>query len=301
MKRALTLLAFASLLGAAHATAQALDHVQIKTTHAAGRVWMLEGRGGNIGVSVGGDGILIVDDQFAPLAAKIQAALGQLGTGKLRFVLNTHWHGDHTGSNVVFGPLAPILAHTNVRRRLATRQELFGQAVEPSPQEALPVITYDSGVSLHLNGEEIRAEHFPTSHTDGDTVIWFTGSNVVHLGDLFFAGMFPFVDVDSGGDVPGLTRSIRRILDTLPAGVKIIPGHGPLSTSADLERYHAMLVATTDVVRRAIEAGKSLDEIQAAGLGPEWAEWGTGFIDTKNWLGFVHRSLTQRGGTETGE
>jgi len=301
MKRALILLAVASMLGAHHATAQTLDDVQIKTIHAAGRVWMLEGRGGNLGVSVGDDGILIVDDQFAPLADKIQAALGQLGTGKLRFVLNTHWHGDHTGGNVVFGPLAPILAHTNVRGRLATRQEVMGQAVEPSPKEALPVITYDSGVSLHLNGEEIRAEHFPASHTDGDTVVWFLGSNVVHLGDLFFAGKFPFVDIDSGGDVPGLTKSIRRILDTLPAGAKVIPGHGPLSTAADLERYHAMLVATTDAVRRSIEAGKSLDEIRAAGLGAEWAAWGTGFIDTNEWIGFVHRSLSARGGAAKGD
>lgn len=301
MRRILAVCALTWLVGASDTWARAPEDVQIRATHVAGRVWMLEGRGGNIGVSVGDDGFLIVDDQFAPFADKIQAALAELGTGKLHFVLNTHWHGDHTGGNVVFGPMAPIVAHTNVRQRLATPQEARGRTVEPVSTAALPVVTYDTGLTIHLNGEEIRVEHFPASHTDGDSVVWFTGSNVVHLGDLLWSGWFPFVDVASGGDVPGLIRSIRRIRESLPDGAKIIPGHGRLSTAEDLDRYLAMLVATTDVVRRAIGEGKSLEAIQAAGLDPEWEAWGTGFIGTKDWIEFIHQSLTKGGVTGKGK
>ncbi len=193
---------------------------------------MLQGAGGNIGVSVGPDGILIVDDQYAPLADKIKAALKTLGEGKLKFVLNTHWHGDHTGGNAAFGPEAPVIAHENVRKRMATTQtnEFFKSTTPASPKEALPVITFGHSVSIHFNGEEIRAIHFPTGHTDGDSIIYFTTSNVIHMGDHFFTGRFPFVDLDSGGDVEGFTKNVGDVIAKLPAGVKIIPGHGPLST-----------------------------------------------------------------------
>ena len=164
--------------------------MQIKATKVAGNVYMLEGAGGNIGVSVGDDGILIVDDQFAPLADKIRAALKALADKKLRFILNTHWHGDHTGGNVAFGPEATIIAHDNVRKRLSTEQKSRSSKAprRASPKEALPVITFDQSLSVHFNGEEIRAIHYPQGHTDGDSVIFFTASNVVHLGDDFFAG-----------------------------------------------------------------------------------------------------------------
>ena len=202
--------------------------VEIKATKISGNVYMLEGSGGNIGVSVGTDGILIVDDQFAPLAEKIRAALKTLGDGKLKFILNTHWHGDHTGGNAQFGREAPIIAHDNVRKRLSTEQrsELFKQTTPASPKEALPVITFDQSLSVHFNGEEIRVIHFPHGHTDGDSVIFFTTSNVVHLGDDFFAGRFPFVDLESGGSVQGLTKNIADIIPKIPAGAKLIPGHG---------------------------------------------------------------------------
>src|ERR1041385_3381718 len=183
-----------------------LSKVEIKSTQVSGNVYMLEGSGGNIGVSVGADGILIVDDQFAPLADKIRAALKKLGEGKLKYILNTHWHGDHTGGNKEFGPEAPIIAHDNVRKRLSTEQhsDFFKETTPASPKEALPVITFDQALSVHFNGEEIRAIHFPHGHTDGDSVIFFSASNVVHLGDDFFAGRFPFVDLESGGSVEGL-------------------------------------------------------------------------------------------------
>jgi cyclase len=270
--------------------------VQIKATKVAGNVYMLEGAGGNIGVSVGSDGILIVDDQFAPLADKIRAALKTLDQGKLRFILNTHWHGDHTGGNAAFSPEAPIIAHDNVRKRMSTEQrsEFFKSTSPASPKEALPVITFDQSLTVHFNGEEIRAIHFPQGHTDGDSVIFFTASNVVHLGDDFFGGSFPFVDLDSGGSVEGLTKNIGELINKIPAGAKLIPGHGPISTLDDLKAYHHMLVETTAIVRQKIAAGKTLPQIKTEGLPAEWKPWGSGFIKTDQWLELVHRSLTKK-------
>lgn len=273
---------------------QDFSKVEMKATRVSGNVYMLEGAGGNIGVSVGPDGILIVDDQFAPLAEKIRAALSALSPGKLKFILNTHWHGDHTGSNKVFGPEAPIIAHTNVRKRLMTEQKIFGQTVPPEPKEAWPVITFDQSVSVHFNGEEIKAIHFPHGHTDGDSVIFFTGSNVVHMGDHLFTGRFPFVDLDSGGDVEGYANNVEAVIRQVPADVKIIPGHGPISTLDDLRAFHRMLVETTNIVRQRMAAGQSLDEIKAEGLPSEWESWGSGFIKTNPWIEIVYRSLTRK-------
>jgi len=266
--------------------------VEIKATHVRGSVYMLEGSGGNIGVSVGDDGILMVDDQFAPLADKIRAALAKLGDGKLQFILNTHWHFDHTGGNVEFGPEVPIIAHHNVRQRMAAGQELLGRQMEPAPHEALPVITFDDSLSVHFNGENIRVVHFPTGHTDGDSVVFFDKSNVVHMGDQLFAARFPFVDLSSGGNVLGLERNIRKILQDLPEDVILIPGHGPLSTREDLEAYHQMLADSIELVRGKVDQGKSLEEIQEEGVPEGWADWGSGWIKTGQWLEAVHKSLS---------
>ncbi|HKP81775.1 MAG TPA: MBL fold metallo-hydrolase [Pyrinomonadaceae bacterium] len=286
------------LVFAAAVQAQQTDYskVQIKATKVAGNVYMLEGAGGNIGVSVGDDGLLIVDDQFEPLADKIRAALKGIADKKLHFILNTHWHGDHTGGNVAFGPEATIIAHDNVRKRLATEQKstVFNRTTPPSPKEALPVITFDKTLTVHFNGEEIRAIHFPQGHTDGDSVIFFTTSNVVHLGDDFFAGRFPFVDLESGGTVEGLVRNIGELVTKIPAGAKLIPGHGPISTLDDLKSYHRMLQQTTEIVRQKIAAGKTLEQVKSEGLPEEWKPWGTGFISTDRWVETIYRSLTAR-------
>ncbi len=266
--------------------------VEIKATHVRGSVYMLEGAGGNIGVSVGDDGILIVDDQFAPLADKIRAALAKLGDGKLQFILNTHWHFDHTGGNVEFGPEAPIIAHRNVRERMAAGQELLGRQVEPAPHEALPVITFDDSLTVHFNGEHIRVVHFPKAHTDGDSVVFFDKSNVVHMGDQLFAGRFPFVDLSSGGSVMGLERNIREILKDLPEDVILIPGHGPLSKQKDLEEYQQMLADSIELVRKKMDQGKSLEEIKEEGVPEGWADWGSGWIKADEWLETVHKSLS---------
>lgn len=269
------------------------QQIIIKTIKASGNVYMLEGSGGNIGVSVGADGILIVDDQFAPLADKITAALKELSPGKLKFVLNTHWHGDHTGGNAIFGKESVIISQDNVRKRMAVESTVLGNKVPPSPKEALPVITFDKSLTVYFNDEEIRVIHFPNGHTDGDSVIFFTKSNVVHLGDDFFAERFPFVDMDSGGSVEGLIKNIGDVIAKLPADVKIIPGHGPLSTLNDLKAYHKMLITTTDIVRQKINKKMSLEDIKKEGLPAEWASWGTGFINTDRWIETIYKSYNK--------
>ena len=280
-------------LSAAAALAQQRDwsKVEFKTEKLGGNVYVLSsGVGGNIGVSVGPDGILIVDDQYLPLADKIRAALADLSPGKLKFILNTHWHGDHTGGNPVFGPEAPIIAQTNVRTRLING--LPARNTPPLAKEGWPVITFDQSLSVWFNGEEIQVIHYPHGHTDGDSVMFFTKSNVVHLGDLFFAGHFPFVDLDSGGDVEGLTEDVGDLIQKIPPDAKLIPGHGPVSTLDDFKAYHTMLVETTDIVRQKMKAGESLDEIKKEGLPEKWAPWSWDFINTERWIETVYRSLS---------
>jgi len=272
---------------------QDFSKVEIKASPVSGNVYMLEGSGGNIGVSVGSDGILIVDDQFAPLADKIRAALKALGQGRLRFLLNTHWHGDHTGSNAVFGTEATIIAHDNVRKRLAEGSNVPGRGTPPAAREALPVITFDQSLAVHFNGEEIRAIHYPKGHTDGDSIIFFTKSNVVHMGDDFFNGMFPFIDLSSGGDVDGYVKNVGDVIPKIPAGAKIIPGHGALATIDDLKAFHAMLLETVEIVRKQVKAGKSLDEVKKAGMPDKYKSWGAGFVNTDRWIQIVFESLSR--------
>jgi cyclase len=283
------------LLGAVWATQQQdFSKVEIKATNVRGNIYMLEGQGGNIGVCVGDDGILIVDSQFAPLADKIRAALKQLNNGNLKFLLNTHWHGDHTGGNPIFGKEATIIAHANVRQRLMTEQKRAERVTPPAPKEAWPVITLESSLTVHFNDEEIKIMHFPHGHTDGDCVIFFTKTNVVHMGDDFFVNGFPFVDLVSGGDVDGLTKNIAQIIPLLSPDVKLIPGHGPISTLDNLKVYHHMLVETTAAVRKGIKAKKTLDELKTAGLGEEWKPWGTGFIKSDRWIETIYNSFTAK-------
>jgi glyoxylase-like metal-dependent hydrolase (beta-lactamase superfamily II) len=283
-----SILAALALTVIAHGAYAQTDYskVVIKTTPVAGNIHLLEGSGGNIGVSVGPDGVLIVDDQFAPLAEKISAAIEKLDNGPIKFVLNTHWHGDHTGGNAFFGRKANIVAQANVRKRLADKSG--------TPKEALPVVTFDDSASVHFNGEEIRLIHLGPGHTDGDSVIHFTKSGVVHMGDLFFNGRFPFVDLGSGGDVAGLLNNVETMLKKLPADVKIIPGHGALGARADLEKYRDMLVETAALVRKAIADGKSVADVKAAGMPEKYKEWGTGFINTGRWLEVSYNSLSKK-------
>jgi cyclase len=292
---------FLSLLFLTATTALAqrdFSKVEVKATQVAGAVYVITGAGGNIGVSIGSDGIVMIDDQYAPLAPKIEAALKTISPGPVRFILNTHFHGDHTGGNEHFGKTAPIVAHENVRRRLASGGVIRGSNVPPAAPGALPVVTFNDSLTIHLNGEDVRAVHTPHGHTDGDSVIWFTKSNVVHMGDQFFNGTFPFVDRDSGGSVRGLIANVDRVLATLPDDVKIIPGHGPLSDKNGLRNFVAVLKGTSAAVESGIAAGKSVEQLRADKVLAAWDSWGQGFIKTDEWIATLHAELTSASPTK---
>jgi cyclase len=300
MRKTCLSLALCLFLAAASAQQQPdFSKVEIKVIKVAGTVYMLQGMGGNIGVSVGDDGILIVDDQYAPLADKIKAALKGITDKPVKFVLNTHWHGDHTGGNPQFGETAPIIAHENVRKRLASGGNitLLKMEVPPAPKAALPVVTFDDKVTVHINGEDVRAIHFPKGHTDGDIVVFFPQSNVVHMGDDFFAGMFPFVDLDSGGSVQGLIADIAQIIPMLPQDVKIIPGHGHLSTLDDLKKFEDMLRGTSAAVAAAMKQGKTLDQMKQEKVLAGFADWSKGFVNPDRFTEILYNDLS---GKKTG-
>lgn len=265
---------------------QDFSKVEITETPIAGSVHLLEGSGGNIGVSAGPDGLLIVDDQFLPLAEKIDAALAKLGTNGLQYVINTHIHGDHTGGNAYFGKKARIIAHANLRKRLAAKE-----GVKP---EELPVITHEHGLTLYFNGEEIRVLGFGPGHTDGDSAVYFTKANVLQLGDQFVNGRFPFVDVVNGGDVKGLVKNLDSILVWLPADAKVIPGHGKVSTVADLRNFRDTVAETVGYVEKGIAAGQTSEQIKAAAPLEKYKAWGAGPQAAPRWFDAVYNSLTKK-------
>jgi len=269
----------------------------IKIKRVGGNVYMLEGAGGNIGVSIGSDGVLMVDDQFRPLYEKIQDAIDQISTADVKFVLNTHWHGDHTGGNAILGKEGvTIIAHENVRERLSTEQfrEIFQKTDAAQPKEAWPVITFKHSVTIHFNGERVDVIHLPSGHTDGDSVVYFRDSNVVHVGDHLFNGAFPFIDLDSGGDVQGYMDNVQTLINEIPDEAKIIPGHGALADKEDLKLFLAMLREATHLVKEAIDAGKSLKEIQQGALPESMIEkWGNGFMKKDRWLKILYTNYTR--------
>jgi len=273
---------------------QDLSKVEIKVTKVSGNIYMLEGAGGNIGASVGSDGILIVDDQYAPLVPKIQAALKTITKRPVRFVLNTHWHGDHTGGNEAFGATAPIIAHTNVRARLSREATRGGEKIPAAPPAALPVITFDDRLTVHLNGEDIRAIHFPHGHTDGDSVIFFTKSNVVHMGDHFFAGRYPFIDLDSGGSVRGFIRNLDAVVAELPAGVKVIPGHGSLSTLQELKTHIAGLKEIVAIIEKGIASGRTAEQLKKEKVLAKFESWSWRVISSDKFIETVFTDLTAK-------
>jgi cyclase len=277
--------------------------VQIKVSKVAGNVYMLEGAGGNIGASVGDDGIVIVDDQYAPLADKIQAALKGITDKPVRFIINTHYHGDHTGGNAYFQKQAPIIAHDNVRKRMESGGGGGnGGSVhfdhKPDGKEALPIITFDHDVTVHLNGEDIRALYFPAGHTDGDSIIFFPKSNVVHMGDDFVTYGFPFIDVESGGSINGMIDGVEKVIAQLTPDVKVIPGHGPVSTLDDVRAYVKMLKETRDVAQKAIKEGKTLDQMKQAKPLDPWKKYSGDYIKEDAFLETLYNSLT---GQKTGK
>ena len=256
-------------------------NVTIETVPVTGNISMLIGSGGNIGVSAGDDGLLIIDDQYAPLAAKIRAALSQLGSDTPKFLLNTHFHGDHTGGNADFGAASIIIAHENVHGRLVAGD---------SPSTALPVITFDDDVTVHFNGEDITLIHMPRGHTDTDSVVMFEDSNVIHMGDHFFNGGFPFVDLASGGTVQGYISNLEKALSWIDDDTSVIPGHGPLGTKAGLLAFYNVVKDTSTTIRVMKSQQMSAAEAVAEGFGDEYESWGQGFINEQRWIETVFAS-----------
>ena len=284
IKRLVTAILLAGGMSAATSALAQNDrfaNVTIETVPVRGNISMLIGSGGNIGVSAGADGLLIIDDQYAPLAAKIKAALSQLGSDTPKFLLNTHFHGDHTGSNADFGVASIIIAHENVRGRLVAAD---------SPSSALPVVTFDDDVTVHFNGENITLIHMPRGHTDTDSVVMFEDTNVIHMGDHFFNGSFPFVDIANGGTVQGYLVNLEKALSWIGDDTAIIPGHGPLGTKADLLAFYNVVKDTSTAIRVMKSQQMSVEEAVAAGLGGEYASWGQGFINEQRWIETVFAS-----------
>ena len=276
----------ASLSVAAFAQDRFAD-VEIKTTEVVDDIYMLEGAGGNIGLCVGEDGPFVIDDQFAPLAEKILAAIGSVTDRRVRYVLNTHHHGDHTGGNEpMSGAGATIVAHENVRKRI--------EEAGDRDEAALPVITFSESVTFHWNGHEILVRHVPPAHTDGDSIVFFVDANVVHMGDVFFNGAFPYVDLGGGGDLDGYIAAQETVLSVIDDETKIIPGHGPMATKADLQKINDMIKDVRTRIQAAIDEGKSEDEtVEADPLADLSEQYGQGFIDGERITRIAYQSLTR--------
>lgn len=277
---------------------QNFDTVQVQSQKVAAGVYMLTGAGGNVGLGVGDDAVFVVDDQYAPLTPKILAAIAAVTNKPVRFVVNTHWHWDHTGGNEHMGQAGALLiAQDNVRRRLASEQivEFFRDTVAPSPLDALPVITFSDTITFHINGDDVQAFHVANAHTDGDAVIVWRKANVVHTGDVFFAGRFPFIDLSSGGSIDGMIAAVDLIFNLSNDSTRIIPGHGPLSDRATLHEYGSMLKTIRDRVSQQKNAGRTLAQTIATHPTAQFdAKWGTGSIKPDQFVEFIYRSLPAR-------
>jgi glyoxylase-like metal-dependent hydrolase (beta-lactamase superfamily II) len=284
-------------LSAAPVLAQQQDFskVEVKAEKVAEGVYMLTGAGGNIGLSVGTDGTYVIDDQYAPLTDKILGAIKAITPAPVRFVVNTHWHGDHTGGNENLGKAGALLvAHENVRRRMSTEQFVaaFGRKVDPSPAAALPVVTFTDAVTFHWNGDEIRVYHVPPAHTDGDSIIHFVKADVVHMGDVFFNGGYPFIDVSSGGRLDGYIAAADRVLAGTTDKTRIIPGHGPLAVKTDLQAFRDVLKTMRDRIAKLKAEGKTRDQaIAAKPTADHDAKWGQGFMKGDTFTGLAYDSL----------
>ena len=274
---------------------QDFSKVQIKTIPVAEGIYMLVGSGGNIGLFVGQDGAFLIDDQYAPLTDKILKAISAVTDKPVRFLVNTHWHGDHTGGNENIGKGGTIIvAHDNVRKRLSKGQfmKVFNFNVPPAPPGALPVITFADSITFHWNNETLEVLHPNPAHTDGDAVIYFKSANVVHAGDLFFNGIYPFIDAGSGGSTEGVIAGVDEVLERIDDNTKVIAGHGPLGSKTDLKAYRDMLAAVHKRLTILIKEGKNIDEIVAAKPTADYdAKWGGGFLKPDQWVRIFYAAM----------
>ncbi len=280
---------------AASAADDPAPKTKIEATDLGSGIYMLTGRGGNMGLSTGSDGAFLIDDQYAPLSSQIKATIADLSDQPVRFLINTHWHGDHTGGNESFGgDAAIIVAHDNVRERLSTDQvlKLWNSQVKASPQIAWPVITFTEEISFHQNGQRIDVRHVADAHTDGDAFVYFAKANVLHMGDVFFNGRYPFIDTGSGGSIDGVIAAQKAALALVDENTKIIPGHGALADRAALVATLAMIETVRERVAKAIADGMSLEQAQAADLLADLNEqWGGGFINAKTMVQITYEDL----------
>lgn len=299
MRFAITILL---LLIAALGHTQRFDDVVVTPTQITDKIYMLEGAGGNIGVFVGEDGVFVIDSQYAELSERVKAAISELSDDPVKYLVNTHWHGDHTGGNENFGnDNATIIAHENVRERLSNDQimKAFDREVKAAPEAAWPTLTFKENMTVHINGEDILIFHVHNAHTDGDSFVWFTQSNVLHMGDCFFSGRFPFIDLGSGGSIAGAIKAAEAALMIIDNETKIIPGHGPISNKFDLLKYYTMLSTLHERVADAIEDGQSIDAIKSGNIleGYETG-WGDGFINNEKILDTIWTDLSRDDDTE---
>jgi len=292
------LLAMMAVTGAPIEAQDEWAAVEIGVQEVASGVYMLTGRGGNIGLSVGADGAFVIDDQYAPLTEKILAAIRTVTDEPVRFVFNTHWHGHHTGGNENMGEAGALLvAHENVRLRLSMDQvlERVGRPVteQPAaPEGSWPVVTFTSDVTFHLNGDDLHTFHVEHAHTDGDAIVHFRKANVVHMGDTFFQGRFPFIDTASGGSIDGLIAGVGRALAVMDAQTSIIPGHGALSDREDLREYRDALKTMRDRIAAMVSEGRSLEEIQTARPTRDFAaRWGQDEAAERSFTETIYVSL----------
>jgi glyoxylase-like metal-dependent hydrolase (beta-lactamase superfamily II) len=265
-----------------------------KVTEIKPSLLLLQGKGGNIALSRGADGLLIIDDDYADMAAALKSEIEKLGgMNKLKFILNTHWHADHTGGNDELGDNVNIIAHDNVRSRLSNRGEVtfFNMVSEAQPKHALPNLTYPDSMRIHFNDQDITLQHYANGHTDGDSVVYFKQANVIHMGDHMFNTMFPFVDIGSGGNAVSFTNNVAQILTTIDDKTIVIPGHGPVTDKQGLSAYLNMLRGTIAEVEAMKKSGLTLEQAQQKGLSQQWQTWNIGFIKQDNWINFIYKSL----------
>jgi cyclase len=294
---AMAVLGIAAVSAPAAWAQQDFSKVEIVVQKLSATTYMLEGAGGNLGLSIGDDAVFLIDDQFAPLTPKIQEAIAKLTPHPVKFVMNTHWHFDHTGGNENLGKAgALIVAHENVRRRLSAEGfvEFIGVRTKAEPRVALPMVTFTRDVTFHINGDEVSAQYVPAAHTDGDAIVYFKTSDVLHMGDTFFNKRYPFIDTSSGGTLDGVIAAADLGLAIANDSTKIIPGHGPLGNKADLKAYRDMLATVSGRIKALIGQGKKLEEVLAAAPTAEYdAVWGKGFLPPPKWVEMVYKNLTK--------